>query len=536
MSYAGLDDLAFEIESGDGVTTRPADLPGDSSTHTAGAAAWFSGIGDGVAWFGVDRRALAEPEQVVAALCHECAHAFRRRRGLGGDAETEELRTDVTTVFLGFGILTTNASSRMRTKGELVGSMVLHSWSHTSLGYLSPDSMAFLLAAQAVVRRATWNERRCLAALLEPNQAASFRAACSRLRRDEPTLLRRLGIASDRRPLPAPQPSNRVLKLSEATPPIAACDVPAEAPRVRSGNPVFRVPRTAIVRSRRVIGFFFGACAGGVVASRLGGGVWPPVLLALAGAAAGHYLAIARRQYECSEPSCSARLTPDSTVCPGCGGEIRGEIRRQDDRLEALERLRAGARPSAVGENVSVRKKRRKLWGALAASCCTLVLIGWWAGLRPSRIFMSGPTVEIGCENGGWLGSRCAPRDRLGFRVASVVQKPLYLASYLIPEGSTDRLWLYPRDDGSVPAVEVEGWQSSYVLYVGIPELPPGRYRAVAMLFSHVPTRAEADAGALDREEVTLTVDRSVAAGARVSTYQAARVVKQGDPTPPATR
>jgi hypothetical protein len=65
----------------------------------------------------------------------------------------------------------------MRTKGQLVGSMVRHSWSHTSLGYLPPESMAFLLAAQAVVRRATWTERRRLASLLEPNQAASFRIA-----------------------------------------------------------------------------------------------------------------------------------------------------------------------------------------------------------------------------------------------------------------------------------------------------------------------------------------------------------------------
>jgi hypothetical protein len=537
MAYAGLDDLACEIESGAGVTRQLPELPGDRSTHTAGAAAWFYGIADGVAWFGVDRRALEDPEQVVAALCHESAHAFRRRRGLEGDPETEELRTDVTTVFLGFGILTTNASSRMRTKGELVGSMVRHSWSHTSLGYLPPESMGFLLAAQAVVRRATWKERRRLAALLEPNQAASFHAACRRLRRDEAGLLRRLGVASDRRPLPPPEPSSQALTLPEATLPAGANDVAATATGGCAGKPVFRVPRASVVHSRRAIGLFLGASAGGIVAAAWGGGAWPPLLLAAAGAVAGHAHAMARRQYECSEPSCSATLTPQSRLCPGCGGEISGDIRRQDDRLEALERLRSGADTCAVAEKGRAGRRGRGIRVTLLASCCALVLIGWWAGLRPWRLLKRGPTVEVGCENDGWLGRRCAPRDRLGFRVASV-QTPLYLAAYLSREGSSRRLWLFPEDDGSVPAVAVESWQSSYVLYVGIPELPPGRYRAVAMLFSHVPTRAEADAGtsAVDREEVTLIVEEGLATGGRVSTTRNARVVKPGDPAPPALR
>ena len=41
------------------------------------------------------------------------------------DPTAEELRTDLTTVFLG-RVLTTNATSRMRTRGELVGVTVRH--------------------------------------------------------------------------------------------------------------------------------------------------------------------------------------------------------------------------------------------------------------------------------------------------------------------------------------------------------------------------------------------------------------------------
>ncbi len=170
MSYAGLADLGCELLAGDGSRTVPDALPRHSRIHTEGAAAWFWGIAEGTAWFGVDRKGLKDPEHLVAALCHEAAHAYRRRYGLEGDAAQEELRTDVTTVFLGFGILTTNATSRMRTSGELQGAVVRHRWSHTSLGYLPPEAMAFLLAAQAVLRRAGWAERRRLAGLLEPNQ------------------------------------------------------------------------------------------------------------------------------------------------------------------------------------------------------------------------------------------------------------------------------------------------------------------------------------------------------------------------------
>jgi hypothetical protein len=151
MFYAGLGDLDCRIDSGDGRTRSFVDAA-RGSHRTSGAAAWFWGIGDGAAWFGVDRKTLKDAEHLVAAMGHEVAHAYRRRYQVEGEPETEELRTDVTTIFLGFGILNTNASARTRTQGEVRGQRAYHQTSHTWLGYLAPESMAFLLAAQAVAQ------------------------------------------------------------------------------------------------------------------------------------------------------------------------------------------------------------------------------------------------------------------------------------------------------------------------------------------------------------------------------------------------
>ena len=528
MTYARLADLVCELESGDGDHRLPAGMTVGGRIHTAGAAAWFWGIHDATAWFGVGRRVLTDPERVVAALCHESAHAFRRHHGLEGDPATEELLTDVTTVFLGFGILTTNASSRMRTKGELLGTTVRHEWSHTSLGYLPPESMAFLLAAQAVVRRATWSERRRLGALLEPNQAASFAAACKRLQRDEPNLLRRLGIATDRRPLPPPVPAEPALELPDVPRREVRATSPAAAGTCNRGKPVFRVPRASVVHSRRAVGAILGGCVGGAATAAWGGGAWPPVLLAVAGAMAGNVVAKLRREYECSEPTCDATLAPDATVCSRCGGTVSGEIRDANERLAALEQL-ASSPAEGAAELGRPRRKARTIGVATLASFCLLVLIGRYAGLRPSRLFKPGPTVEVGCENGGWLATRCAPGDRIGFRVASV-RKPLYLAAHLAKQGSPGRFWLFPEDDGSVPDLG-QSSKPTYVLYVRIPELPPGDYKVVAMLFSHLPTRAEVDEGgasAIDHEEVTLTVRNDVAVGEKVNTSGNAHIAKPG--------
>jgi hypothetical protein len=177
MNYAGLGQLGLRLQVADAMQAVTDHGANGSSTHSQGAAAWFHGIADGVAAFGVDHQQLADPEGLTAAMCHEVAHAYRHQHGLVGDSALEELRTDLTTVYLGFGILTTNATQRTRTSHEIEGGRVSHRMSQSNLGYLSPQAMSFALAAQAASRGAGWWARRRLASFLEPNQAAYFQAS-----------------------------------------------------------------------------------------------------------------------------------------------------------------------------------------------------------------------------------------------------------------------------------------------------------------------------------------------------------------------
>jgi hypothetical protein len=165
-----------------------------------GAAAWFAGIEGGVCHFGVAEERVGEPAVLVGTLCHEVAHAWRSFHQVWiADRDVEERLTDLTTVYLGFGILTTNAAYVYRQSGELTGgeatgSIAVTRWAHSRTGYLPPEAMAFLLAAQVKARRVGWLARRRIARRLETNQAAYFRWAMKQLPPAE-ELRRELGVA-----------------------------------------------------------------------------------------------------------------------------------------------------------------------------------------------------------------------------------------------------------------------------------------------------------------------------------------------------
>ena len=146
-----------------------------ASTSHAGAAAWFAGIRGGTCLFGAEAGKLTDPLGLVAAMAHEVAHAFRRSHRLEHrEHDLEERLTDVTTVYLGFGVLTTAASARTITAHhDNLGS----SYGHQRQGYLAPHEMAFLLASQLQLRGYDAATVRWFAGQLPANQAATVRAA-----------------------------------------------------------------------------------------------------------------------------------------------------------------------------------------------------------------------------------------------------------------------------------------------------------------------------------------------------------------------
>src|SRR5262249_41712618 len=116
MVYAGLGELDLRLQ---GYREKPVDLPG-FQLHQADdhAPAWFAGISDGCCEFGLEFDGLRHESSLVAVLAHEVAHAYRHHHDLViQDRALEEKLTDLTTIYLGFGVFTLDASLTVESGG-----------------------------------------------------------------------------------------------------------------------------------------------------------------------------------------------------------------------------------------------------------------------------------------------------------------------------------------------------------------------------------------------------------------------------------
>jgi hypothetical protein len=189
LRHAGLGELSFELEIYEsGEPDESSGLHLEGVHHVGEAAAWFAGLDDdSTAHFGVARDNLRDPEGLAGILCHEAAHAFRARHGLTYfDHAEDELLTDLTTVFLGFGVLTANLTHRYRTRAE--GN------TRSMGGYLSPVAMSFALAAQVVARGVESADAKKLATHLEAAQEGCFLESFRFLAASRDQLLGELGL------------------------------------------------------------------------------------------------------------------------------------------------------------------------------------------------------------------------------------------------------------------------------------------------------------------------------------------------------
>ena len=175
-NYCGLSGLGIEV----GLFVRERDpnfLPSilERSRVERGAAALYMGTHENVAYFAVEEETLRHPEDLKGILAHEMAHAWRHACGLAvDDRKLEEELTDLTTIVLGFGILTTNASYSYEAYGSITGAMAYSGWSHRSSGYLPVETMSFLLAIHAVTRN---EDLRQLRSHLNLTQRVAFERA-----------------------------------------------------------------------------------------------------------------------------------------------------------------------------------------------------------------------------------------------------------------------------------------------------------------------------------------------------------------------
>lgn len=327
LTYAGLGEVPFTIEPFDG---EEALLDHVTGWHrSSGAVAFFAGRGDdGALQFGLDVQQLADAESLSGVWAHEVAHAFRAVHGLVvEDQELEEELTDLTTIALGFGCLTTNNAWRFRRRAELNGMYVSTHTTTQRFGYLPLQAMAFGLGLQVRLRIASGRavELSAIRETLERTQRETF----------EETL--RLGDIETRALVPIP-PADRWKPVSlpqrtaaQSLPPVEV----AQSEKSASSEPAiaFRVRQ----RSAFTIGEFVASLFGGAVVT----GLWPPwglvafVLIPV--------LLVVRRRglLECS--ACEAEMAVDAARCGRCGAQLVDTIETRNDRFDAEDRWRKAA-------------------------------------------------------------------------------------------------------------------------------------------------------------------------------------------------
>jgi hypothetical protein len=334
LRYAGLDELRVAVEIFAEGEVPPGDPLVRSERHQ-GAAAWFAGIHDGVALFGANVQQLGDPLGVTAAMAHEAAHAFRCAHALEvDDLLTEEQLTDLTTVYLGFGVLTTKSTVRHRSE-NVDGTPWVSRFERTMLGYLAPQSMAFLLACQVALRG---EDVRAIAKELEANQARYLENAMRWLAENVADLGARLGVPA-REAWPEPR------DLAELTAPIAR-DVELEPAAEEQREVEFQdTPVVRVPFSRAFAAMMFGGLLGVGTAMALLD-VVPVISLAaiVVLPIAGHRLGRAWPTWECS--GCGGKVVPADRRCPACNGLFVADLERAEDRLDvdpwALMRQRVG--------------------------------------------------------------------------------------------------------------------------------------------------------------------------------------------------
>ena len=332
MQYAGLGDLDVAL-----APFEPHEVDDES------VLADFRGIEKGVATFGLNVEQVADLEPIAGVLAHEVAHAFRQRRGLVvDDPDEEELLTDLTTIYLGFGILTANARWRFRKGGELQGAYAVTRWVTTAAGYLPAQGFSFALTAQLVARDPAPREWKRVLAALETNQRAFAEAALEKLAADRERLTTALALP-DRTGWPPPVAPDSILRPLPPPPEFEEWGDTEEDTTWNAGHPVFRVRESHVVLSTVLPGLIFGI--GGMALTGVLWGSQSGFWAGAAGAAIGLRTGLKGRCDVCSDPECKAKIPEPAVTCPGCGGTVAGRIDNPDQRLEAEERLGMGSSP-----------------------------------------------------------------------------------------------------------------------------------------------------------------------------------------------
>lgn len=252
--------------------------------------------------------------------------------------------SDIVSVYLGLGVLTTEASLRHMSKSA--GGMRSNR-STARQGALSPQGMAYALAIQARVLDLAPPDIRAIGKHMQPNKRAALKAGMQKLG-DAQVVRERFGVPTDEATWPdAPYLEDLTVPFTDQVVVEEAEDdeQPEEDKGIRDQNvdkPVFRVERSLAPRLVKVLGMG-SLMLGGVVTRMSNGGLdisMPQVMMGAAAlAVVGGGIGLLIKDVRCSEPKCGMKLTEEMTTCPLCGGTISGTIKNPKERLAAEDAL-----------------------------------------------------------------------------------------------------------------------------------------------------------------------------------------------------
>lgn len=344
LTYADLPQAVVEVK-----IHKDDDVGGSVAPAGIGAQIWFVRKHGNTIHLAARASTLRDPQILVPAMARTVAEAWRAWHGLTqSDAVLEQRLTDLTAIYLGFGLLTTDAAVR---HGAERSAGFRLTRTKSSLGVLPPQALCFALALCLSARQAPKKERNRIAKRLQPNQAGFLRTGLTLLS-DDPTFVHALNVPA-KATWPAPpelatlvEPFESVIMQAEhlgeePEEPEERHDEDTGVAGMNEGRPVFRVERSKSLRLAKMlalptvmIGMLLGRMQTGIDIEMWQMGVAAAVLGGL-GLGIGRFL----RDLRCSEPKCQQTLDPDASTCPRCGGTIAGVIAHPKERLAAEEAL-----------------------------------------------------------------------------------------------------------------------------------------------------------------------------------------------------
>lgn len=272
---------------------------------------------DGTAHFAVD--AIGN-DNVAGLVCHEVGRAYAAWLTQGQPYRDEPAEPpsaalgSVAAVYLGLGVVATNAALYERVAGKIVGQMTVTERDQVAAGGLSPAELVYLLAVQATLRDAPIAAH----ATLRPELRAHLETMTLALVPHRDALAARLGVD-----LAAP----RTALARDLAPTLVADDAYPE-PEHRLRHAHLRTYRVRHVpwRAGVVLGAFAGVGAAMAAALVLQQYTTGPVLAwcSAIGALFGGVRGALRGADRCAR--CVTVLPLAVDTCGGCGGRIAGRL------------------------------------------------------------------------------------------------------------------------------------------------------------------------------------------------------------------